>query len=100
MPRGSAPLHQPSESSRLRTTSTRSLRTPCGRTGDAGAVQEEDEPQPDAAPAVFPRLYLLDCSELEDKIKSAWSRFYESLCKGREQDIHLSYLASHRAPST
>ena len=54
--------------------------------------------QPDEAPAVFPRLYLLDCSEPEDKIKSAWPRFYEYLQKGREQHIHVSYLASHRNP--
>ncbi len=47
---------------------------------------------------LFPLLYLLDCSEPEGKIKSAWPRFYEYLCKGREQQIHMSYLASHRTP--
>lgn len=56
------------------------------------------ERQADEAPAVFPRLYLLDCSEREDKIKTTWPRFYEYLRKGREQDIHMSYLASHRTP--
>ena len=55
-------------------------------------------PQSDEAPAVFPRLHLLDCSEPEDKIKATWPRFYEYLRKGREQDIHVSYLASHRTP--
>lgn len=56
------------------------------------------EPQRDDARAVFPRLYLLDCSEPEDKIQTAWPRFHEYLRKGREQDIHMSYLASHRTP--
>ena len=54
--------------------------------------------QPDGAPAVSPQLYLLDCSEPEDKIKASWPRFYAYLQKGRGQDIHASYLASHRAP--
>ena len=45
-----------------------------------------------------PQLYLLDCSEPEDKIKASWPRFYAYLQKGREEDIHASYLASHRAP--
>jgi len=49
-------------------------------------------------PAVVPRLYLLDCSEPEDEIKTRWPRFFEYLQKGREKDIANSYLASHRAP--
>ena len=53
---------------------------------------------PDGAPAVSPQLYLLDCSEPEEKIKANWPRFYEYLQKGRKQEIHASYLASHRAP--
>jgi hypothetical protein len=52
----------------------------------------------DGAPVVSPHLYLLDCSEPEEKIKVSWPRFYAYLQKGREQDIHVSYLASHRAP--
>ena len=56
------------------------------------------EPQPDDVPAVFPRLYLLDCSEPEDRIKAVWPRFYEYLQKGRENEIAASYLASHRTP--
>lgn len=56
------------------------------------------ERQPDGGPAVLPRLFLLDCGEPEDKIKTAWPRFYEYLQKGREEDMHASYLASHRAP--
>jgi hypothetical protein len=56
------------------------------------------EPQPDEAPTVLPRLYLLDCSEPEERIKASWPRFYAYLQKGRDEDIHISYLASHRTP--
>lgn len=56
------------------------------------------EALPGGAPAVSPRLYLLDCSEPEDKIRITWPRFYQYLQKGREEDIQASYLASHRAP--
>jgi adenine-specific DNA-methyltransferase len=52
----------------------------------------------DGAPVVSPQLYLLDCSEPEEKVKVSWPRFYAYLQKGREEDIHVSYLASHRAP--
>lgn len=52
----------------------------------------------DGAPAVSPQLYLLDCSEPEEKIKASWPRFHAYLQKGREEDIHASYLASHRVP--
>jgi len=52
----------------------------------------------DGGPVVSPLLYLLDCSESEEKIKVSWPRFYAYLQKGREEDIHVSYLASHRAP--
>lgn len=55
------------------------------------------EPRTDGAPAVSPQLFLLDCSEPEEKIKVSWPRFYAYLQKGREEDIHASYLASHRA---
>jgi predicted RNA methylase len=51
---------------------------------------------PDGDPAVSPRVYLLDCSEPEDRIKSRWPRFYEYLRKGRKEGIADSYLASHR----
>lgn len=56
------------------------------------------ERQLDGCPNVSPQLFLLDCSEPEDKIKSAWPRFYEYLQKGRQEQTHTSYLASHRAP--
>jgi adenine-specific DNA-methyltransferase len=52
----------------------------------------------DGAPVVSPQLYLLDCCEPEETIKASWPRFYAYLQKGREEDIHASYLASHRAP--
>lgn len=56
------------------------------------------EPRADGGPVVFPQLYLVDCSEPEENIKTSWPRFYEYLQKGRRQEIHASYLASHRTP--
>jgi adenine-specific DNA-methyltransferase len=53
---------------------------------------------PNGDPAVSPRVYLLDCSQPEDKIKSRWPRFFQYLQKGHEEKIADSYLASHRAP--
>jgi hypothetical protein len=53
---------------------------------------------PDGMPAVSPRLYLLDCGEPEEKVKNLWPRFYGYLQKGREEGIHATYLAGHRAP--
>ncbi|MGH9375007.1 MAG: Eco57I restriction-modification methylase domain-containing protein [Terriglobia bacterium] len=54
---------------------------------------------PNGDPAVSPRVYLLDCSEPEERIKRCWPRFYEYLQKkGREEGIAASYLARHRAP--
>lgn len=52
----------------------------------------------DGTPNVSPQLYLLDCSEHEEKIRTSWPRFYAYLQKGREENINASYLASHRAP--
>lgn len=49
-------------------------------------------------PDVYPRLYLLDCNEPEEKIKVEWPRLYEYLQHGRTQDVHDAYLSSHRAP--
>lgn len=53
---------------------------------------------PDGSPIVSPRLYLLDCSEPEEKIKTIWPGFYSYLQQGRERKIHTSYLPSRRAP--
>jgi len=53
---------------------------------------------PNGDPAVSPRIYLLDCTEPEERIEKRWPRFYEYLQKGREAKIAASYLASHRAP--
>lgn len=53
---------------------------------------------PNGDAAVTPRMYLLDCSEPEEKIKVRWPRFYEYLQKGHQEKIADSYLASHRAP--
>ncbi len=56
------------------------------------------DPHADGAMDATPKLYLLDCSEPEEKIKASWPRFFAYLQKGREQQIHVSYLASHRFP--
>ncbi len=56
------------------------------------------EALPDGAPAVSPRLYLLDCNEPEERVKSKWPSLYEYLRHGRSQDVHDAYLSSHRAP--
>ena len=39
----------------------------------------------DGAPAVSPRLYLLDCSEPEESINTKWPRFHEYLKHGRRR---------------
>jgi hypothetical protein len=56
------------------------------------------EALPGGAPDVSPRLYLLDCSEPEERIRSAWPRLYEYLQRGRAQNIHATYLTSRRTP--
>jgi predicted RNA methylase len=53
---------------------------------------------PGGTPEVLPQLYLLDCPEPESKIRESWPHFYEYLQKGREKNIHASYLTSRRAP--
>jgi hypothetical protein len=50
------------------------------------------------APDVSPRLYLLDCNEPEERIQSAWPKFYEYLQSGKEQKIDQAYLTSRRTP--
>ena len=52
----------------------------------------------DGTPNVSPRLFLLDCSESEDLIKSKWPRFYAYVRIGYEEKVSDSYLASRRAP--
>jgi hypothetical protein len=56
------------------------------------------EALPGGAPDVSPRLYLLDCSEPEERIRSAWPRLYQYLQHGRAQNIHATYLTSRRTP--
>lgn len=53
---------------------------------------------PNGLPDVSPRLYLLDCTETEERIKERWPEFYDYLKYGEAQEIHASYLASHREP--
>jgi len=55
------------------------------------------EALPSGAPDVTPGLYLLDCTESEERIGQKWPRFYEYLQQGKAQKIDSSYLASHRA---
>jgi hypothetical protein len=56
------------------------------------------EALPSGAPDVSPRLYLLDCCEPEEHIRTAWRRLYQYLQQGRAQNIHKSYLTSRRTP--
>ncbi len=53
---------------------------------------------PNGDPDVEPRLYLLDCAEPEEVIRSRWPRLYDYLQKGHREGVPDSYLASHRAP--
>lgn len=53
---------------------------------------------PGGLPRVSPQLFLLDCSEPEEEIQATWPRFHEYLQRGKEQNVHASYLASRRAP--
>lgn len=50
------------------------------------------------APDVSPRLYLLDCSDPEERVQTEWPRFYEYLEQGKARAIDAAYLASHRVP--
>jgi hypothetical protein len=56
------------------------------------------EALPGGAPDVSPRLFLLDCSEPEERIRSAWPRLYQYLQRGRAQNVHATYLTSRRTP--
>jgi hypothetical protein len=56
------------------------------------------EALPSGAPDVSPRLWLLDCSEAEERVRTAWPRLYEYLQQGRERNIHATYLTSRRTP--
>ncbi len=54
------------------------------------------ETLPSGAPDVSPRLFLLDCNEPEERIKTNWPRFFEYLQKGKAQKVDSVYLARHR----
>jgi hypothetical protein len=56
------------------------------------------EALPGGTPDVSPRLYLLDCSEPEERIRSAWPRLYQYLQHGRARNVHATYLTSRRTP--
>jgi predicted RNA methylase len=53
---------------------------------------------PDGAPAVSPRLRLIDCSEPEERIKERWPALHAYLEHGKQQRIHQAYLTSRRVP--
>jgi len=65
--------------------------------GPRHVTQDIIEALPNGAPDVSPRLYLLDCTEPEERIDAKWPSFYEYLQQGKAQKIDASYLASHRA---
>lgn len=52
----------------------------------------------DGTPNLSPRLFLLDCFESEERIRSKWPRFYAYVQTGHEEKISDSYLSSHRVP--
>ncbi len=52
----------------------------------------------DGTPNLIPRLFLLDCSEPEERIESKWPRFYAYVMTGHVGKISDRYLASRRAP--
>ena len=53
---------------------------------------------PNGLPTVSPLLFLLDCDAPEEEIRLNWPRFYEYIQQGREQEIDIAYIASHRTP--
>jgi adenine-specific DNA-methyltransferase len=53
---------------------------------------------PNGAPDLSPHLYLIDCNQPEDRIKTTWPDFYEYLQTGKAQKINEAYLTSRRAP--
>ena len=62
-------------------------------------VKEEIvEARPDGTPDISRRLFLLDCSEREERIEIDWPRFHEYLEKGHAQKIPKAYLTSRRTP--
>ncbi len=66
--------------------------------GPRHLTEDTIEALPSGAPDVCPRLYLLDCSEPEERIRTTWPSLCEYLQLGRKQNIHETYLASRRTP--
>lgn len=54
------------------------------------------EALPSGEPDVSPRLYLVDCSEPEARIKAEWPHFFRYLQKGMEQKVDSAYITRHR----
>lgn len=55
------------------------------------------EALPGGGPDVVPRLFLLDCNEAEEDIRTRWPRLYEYLQHGKARGVDSAYLAKHRA---
>jgi hypothetical protein len=49
-------------------------------------------------PSNTPRLVLIDCNLPEAEIEAHFPQFWQYLRRGKEQDIHATYLTSHRNP--
>jgi len=66
--------------------------------GPRHLLEDVIEALPDGTPDVSPRLYLIDCKEPEERIRTTWPRFAAYLDTGKKLQIDASYLASRRAP--
>jgi predicted RNA methylase len=66
--------------------------------GPRNLTKDIVESSPNGLPDVSPLLFLLDCDAPEGEIQQNWPRFYEYIQQGREQEIDIAYIASHRTP--
>jgi hypothetical protein len=66
--------------------------------GPRHVTQDIVEKLPNGAPDLWPRLYLLDCSEPEERILAEWPRLYEYFEQGKADSINAAYLTSRRVP--
>lgn len=61
-------------------------------------LQDEITARPDGTPEIERRLFLLDTRISEDEIQHRWPKLYEYLEEGKQRELHLRYLCSHRSP--
>lgn len=66
--------------------------------GPRHVLEDIIEGLPDGTPDMSLRLFLLDCSESEERIRTKWPRFHEYIQQGYAQLIPEAYLASRRVP--